>query len=497
MFLLGIIFGVIGYFFVQNYIKKQDEIKLEKLDLISSLDDFVSRIYFHNGDRLDMSEADMIYYNYINTKISEVFMFSAREFYALNKNNQGILNEMINDLSETKKLNGITFSNKTTTPEMELHKALHKWSFNDENNNFLKIKLSLEKKLKRSNISIDEMKNLQYIYNLEGEYESAEKLKKNICKSTKNKCKQVEVSISGIVKDAHNVPLKGATISVLNLSNKKPAITNEEGYFQLNIKTDYLSKIRIRAVKIGFSDGFESFYIYKPENKKYEKSVMDVEANFTLNQAHAIIILDLDNNKIELKERGIVKSVNFKDNEFHIKTKENTYNIPKNSFINSTKHPFLKGKVEVDLYEFNRDSTYAMENLVLADISSDEGKRMFLGGFLTTFGMPYMQFFSESGEELFVSKSKPIHMIYQLVEMKQLQDKYNNERPITEEDLNELVELSKKSKEYPLSKEYLNTLPYDFPPWWMLNRKKGMWENVPFKMLNTTGLLETIYYSYD
>ncbi len=497
IFLLGVIFGIIGYFAVQSYIEQQRKLELEKLNLITSLEDFVSRISFYDGGALTMAEADMIYYDYVGAKTSNVFMFSAREHYAQNVRNQEMLNQAINFLRGSKKLKGITFSKKITLPEMKTHKALHTWdSYAD--NSFLKIKELLEKKLKRASISIEEMSLLHYTYSLEGDYVSAERLEKTICQKSKKDCKKKEtVLITGTVLDLKGKPLKNTTISVLNYSTQKPAITGEDGSFQLNIQTNSLEKIRLRALKRGYSDGFRDFYVYRPEGENYEETILKKEANFTLNQSHAIVALDLDNNKIDLTKKGIVKSANFKDNQFIIRIKNNIYKIPKNVFINIKKESVLSGNVEVHFYEFDRDSSYDMENLVLADISSEEGQRMFLGGFLTTFGMPYMQFYSEKGEELFVGKANPIYLTYQLVEMEELRIKYNKDRPITEEDLEALVALSSKSEESPLSREYLNTLPFDFPPWWMLNRKKGMWENVPFKMLDTKGLLETTFYSYD
>ncbi len=495
IFFVGILFGIVGYFSMQYYKEKQENLRLKSLNLITSVEEFVSRIKFHDGKGITMAEADMFYYNLVKSKEDKVIMFSAREFYAQNEKDQNSLIKMINFFKGAKLLKGINYSKKIDKPKMKIHESLHKWDA-DHENTFNKIKNSLEEKLKKSRISEKEMETLRYIYTLNGQYLDAERLNKSICKKSKNKCKNFEkVLVTGIVTNSKGEPIKDTTIMVLNYPLQEKAITGDDGKFKLKLKTNSLDKIRLRAVKRGFSDGYRDFFIYHPEDVTLAEKTIKREVNFVLNRSHAVVLLDLDNHSIELKKKGIIKSTNFKDGQFHLKTNSNVYHIPINCFIDVKENSQNKGKVELHLYEFDRQSVYDVGDLVLLDISSDKGNRVFLGGFLQTFGMPYMQFFTEKGKELFVKKSNPIELTYQIVEMDILKNREQN--PVTDEELEKLVQYSKKLGGYPLTREFLiEKNLFSMPPWWMLNRKKGMWENVPFRLINKEGRIESIFYSY-
>lgn len=495
IFLAGILFGMMGYFAAKYYLTEQARSQLEALNLIVSVEDFVSRISFYDGTGITMEDADMFYYDYVDTSVPSVLMFSAREFYSLYARDQEELEAAIEFLKKTKKLNGVTISKKATVVEMKIHNALHKGDA-DHENTFSKIKNSLEEKLKRSQISITEMETLRYIYTLGGEYPEMESLSQKICKKSRERCNDQDVLVTGTVLDPIGRPIENATIMALNYPALGKAITKEDGTFEFKLKVGALDKIRLRAVKRGYSDGFQALYVYHSKEVVLEEPLIKKEANFVLNQSHAVVLLDLDNRTLELKKKGIIKSVNFKDNQFHLWTKNNTYHIPVSSFIDKDEKPRSRGTVELHLYEFDRGSANDIGDLVLLDISSEDGNRLFLGGFLQTFGMPYMQFFTKAGEELFVGKENPIDMSYQIVEMGELTDR--EDYPVTEEELERLVQLSTELGGYPLTREFLieNELSH-MPPWWMLNRKKGIWENVPFRLKNKEGLLESIFYSYN
>ncbi|HBA45346.1 TPA: hypothetical protein DEG21_01705 [Patescibacteria group bacterium] len=59
--------------------------------------------------------------------------------------------------------------------------------------------------------------------------------------------------------------------------------------------------------------------------------------------------------------------------------------------------------------------------------------------------MPYIQFFDENENEVFVKKSNPIILTNQIYHMKELYENYDKiYEPITKEDMKKLVEVSKQ-----------------------------------------------------
>ena len=67
---------------------------------------------------------------------------------------------------------------------------------------------------------------------------------------------------------------------------------------------------------------------------------------------------------------------------------------------------------------------------------------------------------------------------------------------LTDQDIEKLLLASKSDPGYPVTREFIikNKLLM-FPPFWVFDRKKGVWTNEGIRMLNADGTIQTIFYT--
>jgi hypothetical protein len=153
-----------------------------------------------------------------------------------------------------------------------------------------------------------------------------------------------------------------------------------------------------------------------------------------------------------------------------------------------------KGEVDVYLYEFSQGNI--PEGLIQVDTFDDV--RGFAGDLMKTFGMPFIQFFSSSGEELHVLRSNSMVLTYKIANMNELRrNTLAIYSPLTNEDMKFLVDISSKSpRAYPIDREFLieNQL-LRFPAFWVYDRRAGIWNSVGISVLDTSGTIKSEFYT--
>ena len=492
-FLLALLIGV-GIFFAYKYYMERPgnptEIKMKEQGLISSLEEFVSLITFEDGGRITMEKSEG--FDYVLPGERDIYHFSPSRFYEKNQKREDVLRKKIAFFLKARELGGTvrTLKEAELPDTLKVHNQLHIVNADGENE-FKKVRDGLEAHLKDGTITKDQMTQLSYIYTLEGDYEKTSALDAKNCRKNKERCtRTTEIVVKGTVRDQKGRLVSGASVYVLNYPNELPRKTNEKGVFNFKVKTKYPEKIRLRVSKNSYASAYNDFYVLSG-GKGQERNL-----EFVINQSQGTVVVDTKNPKISVGDKGdVVKVAKIGKGVFTIQTNVSTYKIPYNAIV-TEKGKVFKGKASIYVYEFDRSSN--IENLLRVDARSSREGKIWLGRSLVTFGMPYLQIFAvDSGEELFIDQSNPAKIHVKIPEMQALRkgDPTVGYKGLTTKDLEKLVAYSARSKTG-ITRQYLldNDLA-QFPIWWMLDQKRGIWDTVPFRLLDTDGLLEASYYS--
>jgi hypothetical protein len=152
-----------------------------------------------------------------------------------------------------------------------------------------------------------------------------------------------------------------------------------------------------------------------------------------------------------------------------------------------------RGVVDVYLYEFTAETV--PQNLT--NIDTFDQVMGYAGNLMKSFGMPYIQFFSPDGEELHVMRSTPMVLTYTIADMEALRmNAAQIYGPLTDADMKILVDSSSVGRGYPIDRTFLIEHGLlRFPAFWVFDRKKGVWENIGIKVLDTEGTIQSLFYT--
>ncbi len=376
--------------------------------------------------------------------------------------------------------------NIMVTPEDELpaslqcHNDLHHFD-----GNFLNMKDKLEAGYQDGTIrNKDDLFCLAHIYEITGDYEKKKEIDNLICQKFNERCEgDIEVEANGTVRDGNNQPIQDANIEVLNFPEKRIiAQTDSRGNFKLNFKAKNLDKIRLKAWKRNFSDGIAAFYVLESSSKFYRYK----NANFVLNAPISIVTIDNVDRTVTGGNNKVL------GNNFIIKTSRTKYKIPMDAIIDRSGNSF-KGGVDVYLYEFDRDT----DTSSILTVDTFDQVMGYAGDIMKTYGMPYIQFFSKGGQELYIRKDNPMIITYKIPHMEELWKNTDQiyEEPLTKEDMEFLVDTSQKGK-YPIDRKFLiENQMLRFPAFWAFDQKRGVWDNVGMSVLDTEGMVEIPWYT--
>ena len=362
--------------------------------------------------------------------------------------------------------------------DLQFHNKVY--SFGKKGNIF-DIRRTLERKLlKVGNLSKEELFELAYVYELQGEYKKRDQINARSCKEFNVRCAESKISIDGVVTDIEGNTLSDVDIEALGKTGAARTKTNENGEYTLELFVNSLEKIRIKALKHNYSDGIASVLVVTDKKKEY------IADDIVLGTPLTSITINQKNKSIT----GVRNNVT--ETGYILDTGNSLYLIPFNA-IKYADGRLYTGEVEVVVYEFTEDTV--PESLTTVD--TFDGTLGFSGDGMKTFGMPYIQFFSPEGEELHVFNDNPMVLRYTLVHMKELRENpYQDMKILSEEDMVFLVTASIAKKEYPIDMQFLtkNNLT-NFPAFWVFDRGRGVWDNVGMKVVDTDGTIETVFYT--
>jgi hypothetical protein len=168
--------------------------------------------------------------------------------------------------------------------------------------------------------------------------------------------------------------------------------------------------------------------------------------------------------------------------------------MPDDALYYEDETPYLGKNFDVYLYYFTRWTN--LDNYLRNDTFSPV--LWFVWNTMTTYWMPYIQFFdADTWKELFVHSKNPMVLRTQVYHMKELYEWTDGLfEPLTKEEVINMYNLSQISDEkYPITYNWLeqnNMLKW--PSMWVLDRSTWNWLSAPFKLLNTDWLVETTTY---
>ena len=365
-------------------------------------------------------------------------------------------------------------------PTLQFHNALYAGQTPGQ---FEGTQTGLEAKYTSGKATADELWQLSYMYELQGDYAKRDLVNAANCKKYKARCaSSIPLRIHGEVVDLSGRPIEGATVTVLSHPENKGASTDEKGNFTLTLSGKPMEKIRISAVKRNFSEGVASIVVIGAGKTDYTTE------NIVLGSP--ISIVTLDTQKHTITDPGDEARP---DGSFIVRTSNSTYEIPAGAIVRATGVPY-SGVVDVYLYEFTRDTI--PQNLMTLD--TFDQVIGYAGDLMQSFGMPYIQFFTPGGEELHIVRSEPMVLTYRIAGMQDLRDNTNGfpYGKLTEQDMQKMVDASKSDPGYPVTREFIikNNLLV-FPPFWVFDRKKGVWTNEGMRVLDTGGTIQSIFYT--
>jgi hypothetical protein len=348
-------------------------------------------------------------------------------------------------------------------------------------NSFILAKDSLEKLLADGVYDADTLWKLAYIYELEGRYAERDTLAQKSCAEFNVRCiaESFRVSVVGSVVDNSGSPIQGATVSIISRDNTTSIVTGVDGTFAIPIDAHELEKVRVRAHKRNHSEGIASAVIVSQGTP-----ALDV-GPISLSAALGVVTID--------PVAGTVTGANNKliGEKFILATENSRYEIPRNAIVRRDGTQYM-GPIDVYLYEFDQETVPTG----LTEVDTFDDVLGFAGSLMQTFGMPYIQFFAQDGEELHVLKSNPMKLTYTISEMESLRnDELGFYGKLTDDDMEKLVKDS-RAGEYVVDRDYLiENEMLRFPAFWAFDRIRGVWDNIGVNVLDVNGTLETRFYT--
>lgn len=365
-------------------------------------------------------------------------------------------------------------------PELRFHNKLY--AFSAKPGEYQAIRERLESAYARNAATSEDLWQLAYLYELSGDYAKRDAANARNCSLFKTRCPASrDVRITGRVIDAGKRPVEGATVSALSRPDVQSAETDEQGAFALPLTADTMEKIRIGIVKRNYSEGFVDVIIIGTGRKTYDTG--------TTTLASPITIVTIDTEKRTVTDPADSVSP---DGRFVIHGPNSTYVLPPRALVHEDGRVY-EGKADVYVYEFTRE-TVPQDLISLDTFDTIMG---YAGNAMESYGMPYIQFFSPAGEELHVRASNPLLLTYTMASFDLLKTLPQSQGgPITDRDIGFLMSISRDANGFPLTRDFLvkNGL-YTFPPFWVLDRKKGVWDNVGMRLLDNAGTIQAPFYT--
>lgn len=370
--------------------------------------------------------------------------------------------------------------NEDLPQELQFHNALYG---NTEPGVFQGTQAALERAYRDGSATAGQLWELSYMYELQGAYTQRDAVNAESCTRFKQRCiNEILVRLNGNVVDTAGRPVQGATVSVLGHDEVKPVLTNQNGEYTVPLSVKAMEKVRVSSMKRNFSSGVASAIVIGAGKTTYR---MD-----TIVLASAVLIITVDTQAHTVSDTG---SVARPDGSFVLHATSTTYEIPPQAIVDSKGAPY-RGPVDVYIYEFTRDTVPQ----TLVSIDTFDEVMGYAGNLMKSYGMPYIQFFTQDGKPLDVTDSAPMLIRYRIPSMEEMRTNAHGELPefLTDAQIETLIAASKGDPGFPVTSEFLiRNKIFTFPPFWVLDRGSGVWDNVGMRVLDASGTIEAPFYT--
>lgn len=370
--------------------------------------------------------------------------------------------------------------NKDLPPELQFHNALYG---NATPGAFQGTQAALETVYHDGSATAQQLWELSYMYELQGAYAKRDAVNTESCNRFKQRCvNEIIIRVNGNVVDTAGRVVQGAKVSVLGHEEVNTVTTNQKGEFTIALSVKPMEKIRVSATKRNFSSGVASTIVLGAGKTAYR---MD-----TIVLASAITIVTVDTVKHTVNASTDVARP---DGSFVLHATSTAYEIPADAIVDAKGKPY-RGVVDVYIYEFTRDTV--PQSLVTLD--TFDQVMGYAGNLMLSYGMPLIQFFTENGEELDVTNENPMTITYRVAGMEDLKKNTDNSlpEPLTDAHMETLFAASKGDPGFPVTAEFMARHKiYTFPPFWVLDRGSGVWDNVGMRIVDISGVIQAPFYT--
>lgn len=343
----------------------------------------------------------------------------------------------------------------------------------------------LEKLFESGQATADQLWQLSYMYELQGDYGKRDAVNAADCKLYKARCAgTIAITLSGTVIDGRGEPIQGASVSVLSHPEVRAATTDVSGTYAIKLSVLPMEKVRVSAQKRNYSNGVASAIVLDGGKSAYRLDPITI--------ATPISIVTLDTQKRTVTDPRDRANP---DGSFVLYATSSTYEIPPGAIVDATNKPYV-GQLDVYIYEFTRETVPSS----LTTLDTFDSVMGYAGNLMQTLGMPYIQFFTPQGAELDVLKSKPMLLTYKISGMQDILDNFYKrpEGPLTQAQLQTILDASSGDPGFPITSQFL----YDrkistFPAFWVFDQRRGVWENQGMRLLDSTGTMQAPFYTTD
>ncbi len=523
---IGIFIGTLFWLLFINKIENSTELSPSEIkstqNIKINLDSYVKflrNIKFANQEKL-IEPRDTINYS-LSSEKEKVLFLDLKKFYQTNKYNQDKIWQMIEYLKNVYIIKSVK-KNITLTSALESHMKLH--TYQGMTTNIPQIAKDLETKHADKIITKEEMTELAYLYDLQGEYQAAKEIRHKQCEKFTETCTTKTImKIYGIAKDHTGNLLRGVQIKIANFPELSTVTTDQDGKYKMVIFSAFPQKIRLKAWKSGYFNGIQQFYVLGGGEGQ-------IERNFYLEKAQKRVILQ-KKSKPNLSSSLFTKylTANTITNDPAITTGE-----LENRELHGENYNYYTYKpdnldVQVEYFFPDNNKFYDANGTELLNVdwttvelkiryntATDEDRMLIPGGplnydFMLTngavypspryqlriAGMPYLEFETQTHEPLYLDKSTPIYIRFELSEWNKLLTSglnglTNKLTPSHIRVLSSAQDLGNANDNpYVFTYIKLKSLGLDFfPAYWILDHKKSVWTNKGFSLVNVNDLLD-------
>ena len=369
-------------------------------------------------------------------------------------------------------------------PELQFHNTLYTTPVNTPGQ-YQSTQEELQSLYQKGTATSEQLWELSYMYELQGDYATRDAINAVNCQKYAQRCTgSIPVTLAGSVVDSAGRPVQGATVTVLSHPELAGATTDAKGSYQIHLSVSAMEKLRVSAVKRNYSSGVASTVVLSAGKSSYQMDPI------TLASPIAIVTIDTDKHTVTDP-----KDTANADGSFVLLATSSRYEIPAEAIRHADGTPY-HGPLDVYIYEFTRETVPAS----LTSLDTFDTVLGYAGNLMQTLGMPFIQFFSPTGEQLDVFESDPMLLTFKISGMQDMLSNYYQrpEGPLTEDQLQTILAASSGDPGFPITTQWL----YDhhistFSAFWVFDHVKGTWKNEGMRLLDAQGTMQAPFYTRD